>query len=387
MHQRAVGGALRSPRRARLASTDPRWSSSTPGAWWSASPCTSASASAPNLGGGPPRQPVARAPPARGAAPQGRRAARGGGHGLAGAGHRHRRRRSRLRGRLAAIHRGRAPAHRPLRPHARGHAQGALLPAHARSAPGVRVHRPGRAAAASSTPSPCGTRRSTSSPSRSPPSPPARTAARTRSSIWCAGRPRTATSRAPPSTQVVTMLAEGVSSRRGRVGALVHRDAVNRRLRGRRGARLAALTSGGAIPDNANYDVLELPEGGKVGDLDEDFAIESHGGRHLPPRQHLVAHPPRGDRARSGSRTPRARRRPCPSGSARRRRARPSSPPRSAPCARRSPAASQSGRGRRGHARLAHGRVRARRRRGAARARLRGRGAGRARAPCPAPPP
>jgi ATP-dependent Lhr-like helicase len=77
---------------------------------------------------------------------------------------------------------------------------------------------------------------------------------------------------------VVTMLAEGVSSRRGRVGALVHRDAVNGRLRGRRGARLAALTSGGAIPDNANYDVLEQPEGTKVGTVDEDFAIDSSAG-------------------------------------------------------------------------------------------------------------
>jgi ATP-dependent Lhr-like helicase len=78
--------------------------------------------------------------------------------------------------------------------------------------------------------------------------------------------------------QVVTMLSEGVAGRRGRAGALVHRDAVNGRLRGRRGARLAALTSGGAIPDNANYDVLELPEGGKVGTIEEDFAIESMAG-------------------------------------------------------------------------------------------------------------
>ena len=78
--------------------------------------------------------------------------------------------------------------------------------------------------------------------------------------------------------QVVTMLAEGVSGRRGRAGTLVHHDAVNKRLRGRRGARLAALTSGGAIPDNANYDVIEHPEGGKVGTLEEDFAIESMAG-------------------------------------------------------------------------------------------------------------
>jgi ATP-dependent Lhr-like helicase len=78
--------------------------------------------------------------------------------------------------------------------------------------------------------------------------------------------------------EVLVMVSEGVSSRRGRAGALVHRDAVNRVLRGRRGARLAALTSGGAIPDNANYDVLELPEGIKVGTVDEDFAIDSRAG-------------------------------------------------------------------------------------------------------------
>jgi ATP-dependent Lhr-like helicase len=78
--------------------------------------------------------------------------------------------------------------------------------------------------------------------------------------------------------KVLGMLSEGVSSRRGRVGALVHRDGVNRRVRGRRGTRLAALTSGGAIPDNANYEVLELPEGGKVGTIEEDFAVESMAG-------------------------------------------------------------------------------------------------------------
>src|SRR5262249_49689934 len=78
--------------------------------------------------------------------------------------------------------------------------------------------------------------------------------------------------------KVVAMVSEGVASRRGRAGALVHRDAVNRRLRGRRGARLAPLTPAGAIPDNANYEVLELPEGAKVGTIEEDFAIESMAG-------------------------------------------------------------------------------------------------------------
>jgi len=77
---------------------------------------------------------------------------------------------------------------------------------------------------------------------------------------------------------VVDMLSDGIATSRGRSGALLHRDAVNRRLRGRRGARLAALTSGGAIPDNANYDVLLEPDGTLIGTLDEDFAIESMAG-------------------------------------------------------------------------------------------------------------
>jgi len=58
---------------------------------------------------------------------------------------------------------------------------------------------------------------------------------------------------------VVLMLAEGFSTKRGRRGALIHHDAVNRILRGRRGARLTALTSGGAIPENADYRVLLEP--------------------------------------------------------------------------------------------------------------------------------
>ena len=74
------------------------------------------------------------------------------------------------------------------------------------------------------------------------------------------------------------MLSEGIATSRGRSGALLHRDGVNRRLRGRRGARLAALTSGGAIPDNANYDVILEPDGTQIGTIDEDFAIESMAG-------------------------------------------------------------------------------------------------------------
>jgi ATP-dependent Lhr-like helicase len=74
---------------------------------------------------------------------------------------------------------------------------------------------------------------------------------------------------------VVRMLAEGYATRRGRRGAFLHHDQVNGRLRGRRGARLAAITSGGAIPDNADYRVVLEPGGSHIGSVDEDFAIES----------------------------------------------------------------------------------------------------------------
>ena len=74
------------------------------------------------------------------------------------------------------------------------------------------------------------------------------------------------------------MLSEGIATRRGRSGALLHRDGVNHVVRGRRGARIAALTGGGAIPDNAQYQVIAEPEGVVVGQLDEDYAIESMAG-------------------------------------------------------------------------------------------------------------
>jgi ATP-dependent helicase Lhr and Lhr-like helicase len=77
---------------------------------------------------------------------------------------------------------------------------------------------------------------------------------------------------------VLEMLAEGIAARRGRYGAYLHRDRVNRKLRARRGARLAAITSGGAIPDNSLYAVVAEPDGLVVGTVDEDFAVESNRG-------------------------------------------------------------------------------------------------------------
>ncbi|MDP9008244.1 MAG: DEAD/DEAH box helicase [Pseudomonadota bacterium] len=73
----------------------------------------------------------------------------------------------------------------------------------------------------------------------------------------------------------VRMLAEGFSTRRGRRGALLHHDTVNKVLRPRKGARLTAITSGGAIPDNADYRVMLEPESILVGSVNEDFAVES----------------------------------------------------------------------------------------------------------------
>lgn len=78
--------------------------------------------------------------------------------------------------------------------------------------------------------------------------------------------------------QILAMISEGVSDRRGRTGAHVHRDRVAGKLKGRRGARLAAITSGGAIPDMNLYQVVQWPEELQVGTLDEDFAIESSAG-------------------------------------------------------------------------------------------------------------
>jgi ATP-dependent helicase Lhr and Lhr-like helicase len=77
---------------------------------------------------------------------------------------------------------------------------------------------------------------------------------------------------------VLEILAEGVSTRRGRSAAFLHWDRVHGRIHARRGARLAAITSGGAIPDTADYDVIEEPADTFVGTVNEDFAVESLAG-------------------------------------------------------------------------------------------------------------
>ncbi|RON10981.1 ATP-dependent DNA helicase [Pseudomonas brassicacearum] len=77
---------------------------------------------------------------------------------------------------------------------------------------------------------------------------------------------------------LLQMLAEGYNGRQGIRSAYLHRDAVTRTLRGRRGAKLTAVTSGGTIPDNADYAVLLEPQGLNIGSVNEDFAVESIAG-------------------------------------------------------------------------------------------------------------
>ena len=78
--------------------------------------------------------------------------------------------------------------------------------------------------------------------------------------------------------EIIEMLSEGIASARGRYAAYLHRDRVNSMVRARRGSRLAAITSGGAIPENSLYAVVAHPEGTAVGTVDEDFAVESIAG-------------------------------------------------------------------------------------------------------------
>ncbi|MCA9727973.1 MAG: DEAD/DEAH box helicase, partial [Candidatus Eisenbacteria bacterium] len=77
---------------------------------------------------------------------------------------------------------------------------------------------------------------------------------------------------------IVEMLSEGIPSGIGRIAHYLHRDGIHRKLHGRRNARHAAIEGGGAIPENADYQVIAEPDGAVVGTLNEDFAIESAAG-------------------------------------------------------------------------------------------------------------
>ncbi|MCY3886920.1 MAG: DEAD/DEAH box helicase [Chloroflexi bacterium] len=78
--------------------------------------------------------------------------------------------------------------------------------------------------------------------------------------------------------EIVTMLADGVGEGGGRTKPLLHYDRINGMVRGRRHARITALTNGGVIPELGDYRVLADPDDTFVGTLNEDFAIESQAG-------------------------------------------------------------------------------------------------------------
>jgi ATP-dependent helicase Lhr and Lhr-like helicase len=78
--------------------------------------------------------------------------------------------------------------------------------------------------------------------------------------------------------EVVTLVSDGILTGRGKRAAYLHRDEINGELGGRRGARLAALTSGGAIPETGDYRVVADPDDTFVGTVNEDWAIDSMAG-------------------------------------------------------------------------------------------------------------
>lgn len=78
--------------------------------------------------------------------------------------------------------------------------------------------------------------------------------------------------------EVVEMVSEGIAARRGRYSSYILRNRVDKILKARRGARLAAITSGGAIPETALFSVVALPEETTIGTIDEEFAVESSRG-------------------------------------------------------------------------------------------------------------
>ena len=219
----------------------------------------------------PPRQPLARAAPGRRGAAEGREAARARRDGVARARHRHRRRGPRDPGRRDALDRDVPPARRPRRPRAAEGPEGTALPADARRA-GRRRGAPALHPRGDPRP-----HADAAAPARHPGPADRRRLRRggvgrgRRSSRSSGARGPTATSTRAEFDDVVALHTDG---RR----ALLHRDGVNGRLMATKRARLAALLSGGAIPDTADYQVRLEPEGTLVGTVNEDWAIESNGG-------------------------------------------------------------------------------------------------------------
>ena len=78
--------------------------------------------------------------------------------------------------------------------------------------------------------------------------------------------------------ELIHLLHEGIESSRGRYGAYLLRDGIQRQLHPRRGARMIAISNGGSIPDAALFSVILQPEGVQIATLDEHFAVDSSPG-------------------------------------------------------------------------------------------------------------
>ena len=327
---RADGRRARPHRRARAASTAPRSCSSTPAGWPSASRTSSASGSATTS------SPRTTAACPRSAATGSRRRLRAGDlqgarrHRVARARHRHRPGRARVPDRLAPQHRHVPAARRPLEPQPRGHAEGPAVPADPRRAGRVR-----RAA-----------RRGARRPPRRDRSPPrlpldilaqqivAEVAAQEwrTDDLFDARAPGRAVHRARPRAQFdeVRRRSWPTASRPAAAGGAptctTTRSTAS--CAARKGARLAAVTSGGAIPEIGDYRVRRRARRHVHRHRQRGLGRRVDGRRHLPARHPLVADPPGRARRRCACATPATRRRPSRSGWARRRPAPPSCRPR-----------------------------------------------------------
>ncbi|HEY2470199.1 MAG TPA: DEAD/DEAH box helicase [Terracidiphilus sp.] len=78
--------------------------------------------------------------------------------------------------------------------------------------------------------------------------------------------------------EVTAILANGIESSRGRYGAYLLHDGIHDELHPRRGARMIAISNGGAIPDTALFNVILQPENVQIATLDEHFAVDSSPG-------------------------------------------------------------------------------------------------------------
>ena len=78
--------------------------------------------------------------------------------------------------------------------------------------------------------------------------------------------------------EIIAILANGIESSRGRYGAYLLHDGIHGELHPRRGARMIAISNGGAIPDTALFNVILQPENIQIATLDEHFAVDSSPG-------------------------------------------------------------------------------------------------------------